>query len=261
MFDLDGVLTPTATIHERAWKETFDGFLRRRAAAAVEGGGEPFVEFSEADYLLTVDGKPRFDGVRGFLASRHIELPEGNPQDAPGDVTVCAVGNTKNETFRAVLRRDGIAAYAGSVRLLDWLDARGCAVAVVSSSRNAPEVLAAAGLDGRFPVVVDGNVTAALGLPGKPAPDMFLEAARLLDVAPERAMVVEDALVGVSAGRAGGFGVVVGVDRGAGHAALAASGAGVVVDDLAELIPAAELVSGPEPIPEPEPIPDTRSAR
>lgn len=236
LFDLDGVLTPTATIHERAWKETFDGFLRRRAAAT----GEPFVEFTESDYLLTVDGKPRFDGVHGFLVSRGIHLPYGNPQDAPSDLTVCGVGNIKNDTFRAVLRRDGIAAYDGSLRLLDWLESRGCAVAVVSSSRNAPEVLESAGLAPRFSVVVDGNVTAALGLPGKPAPDMFLEAARQLDVAADAAMVVEDALVGVSAGRAGGFRVVVGVDRGAGHSALLAGGADVVVDDLAELIPATE---------------------
>lgn len=232
LFDLDGVLTPTATIHERAWKETFDAFLRRRAAAT----GEPFAEFTVADYLATVDGKPRFDGVRGFLSSRDIHLPDGDPSDAPGDGTVCAVGNTKNDTFRTVLRRDGIAAYPGSVLLLDWLAERGCAVAVVSSSRNAPEVLDAAGLAQRFGVVVDGNVTAALGLAGKPAPDMFIEGARRVGVPIGRTMVVEDALVGVAAGRAGSFGIVVGVDRGAGHAALIADGAHLVVDDLAELI-------------------------
>lgn len=234
LFDLDGVLTPTATIHERAWKETFDGWLQRRADVT----GEPFVEFGDDDYLRYVDGKPRFDGVRSFLASRGVVLPEGDADEAPNDHTVCGVGNEKNDRFRTVLRRDGIAAYPGSLRALDWLAGSGVELAVVSSSRNAPEVLAASGLAPRFEVVVDGGLTAELGLPGKPAPDMFLEAARRVGVEPHRAVVVEDALSGVAAGRAGAFGLVVGVDRGAGHDALRAAGARLVVGDVGELVPA-----------------------
>lgn len=234
LFDLDGVLTPTATIHERAWKLTFDGVLERRAAADPH---ESFVPFSDDDYLRFVDGKPRYDGVRSFLASRDITLPEGRPDDAAGDTTVCAVGNGKNDRFQDVLRTDGIAAYPGSLSLLDWLAERETPVAVVSSSRNAPEVLETSGLAARFVVVVDGAVTASLGLAGKPAPDMFLEAARQLGVEPARTLVVEDAIAGVAAGRAGGC-VVVGVDRGAGVAALRDAGADTVVADLAELLPA-----------------------
>jgi beta-phosphoglucomutase family hydrolase len=233
LFDLDGVLTPTAEIHERAWKEMFDGFLRRRAAAT----GEEMVPFSAADYLAFVDGKQRADGVRSFVRSRGIELPEGHATDAPGDATIHALGNTKNDAFQQVLRTDGIAPYPGSMRFLDALDAHGTAVAVVSSSRNAPEVLRAAGLADRFRVVVDGAVAGAEGLAGKPAPDTFLAAAARLGVPAAHAAVVEDALSGVAAGRAGGFAAVVGVDRGAGRDALTANGADVVVTDLAELLP------------------------
>jgi beta-phosphoglucomutase family hydrolase len=227
LFDLDGVLTPTAEIHERAWKEMFDSFL-----VTIPGEGP----FSPSDYLHYVDGRPRFDGVRTFVRSRDIDLPEGTHDDEPGFGSIGALGNMKNEMFQTILRRDGITAYPGSVALLDALAARGAGMAVVSSSRNAPEVLAASGLAPRFEVVVDGSVAARLGLRGKPEADTFLEAAKELDVPADRAVVAEDAISGVAAGRAGGFGLVVGVDRGAGHDALRAAGADIVVDDLAELL-------------------------
>jgi beta-phosphoglucomutase family hydrolase len=229
LFDLDGVLTPTAEVHERAWTTMFEEFLAARA-------DPPQRPFSADDYLQYVDGRPRFAGVRTVLASRGIVLPEGDEDDPPGDTSVCALGNRKNELFGTVLRRDGIAPYPGSLALLDRLEELDVRAAVVSSSRNAPDVLRAAGLTERLPVVVDGNVAGEVGLPGKPAPDMFLEAARRLDVAPVEAVVVEDAVSGVAAGRAGGFGLVVGVDRGAGHDELLAQGADVVVDDLGETL-------------------------
>ena len=229
LFDLDGVLTPTASIHERAWKNMFDSFLAEIA------GAEPWQPFSDSDYLRYVDGKPRFDGVRSFVESRAIYLPEGTHDDPPGFGTVGALGNMKNASFQRVLRTDGIEPYPGSVLVLDALAPRGTVMAVVSSSKNAPEVLEASGLASRFEVVVDGSVAARLGLRGKPAPDTFLEAARELGVPAERSVVAEDAISGVAAGRAGAFGLVIGVDRGAGHEALLANGADIVVDDLAEL--------------------------
>jgi HAD superfamily hydrolase (TIGR01509 family) len=209
----------------------FDEFL-----AARDGPG--FVPCSQADYLAYIDGRPRFDGVRTFLRSRGIDLPEGTAEDPPGHGTVGALGNRKNELFLTVLRRDGIAPYPGSQRLLEHLEALGTPTAVVSSSRNAVEVLQAAGLADRLPTVVDGVVARQRDLAGKPAPDMFLAAASMLGVAPSSSVVVEDALSGVAAGRAGGFGLVIGVDRGAGAGALREAGADVVVDDLAELVPA-----------------------
>jgi beta-phosphoglucomutase family hydrolase len=230
LFDLDGVLTPTAVIHERAWKSMFDSFLESRANG---GAWEPF---SSEDYLASVDGKRRVDGVRSFLASRGIVLPEGTPGDAPGHDTVNALGNAKNEAFQRVLRSDGIEPYPGAVRFLAALAGSGIHAGVVSSSRNATEVLDAAGLGDRFDVVVDGNVATARNLPGKPAPDTFLAAAAELGASPQRSAVVEDAISGVAAGHAGGFPVVIGVDRGAGHAALFEHGADVVVDDLTELL-------------------------
>lgn len=226
LFDLDGVLTPTAEVHERAWSIMFDEFL----------GDRP--HFTQADYLAYVDGKPRYDGVRSFLDSRGIVMPEGSPLDPPGDDTVCALGNRKNQLFTEVLERDGIDPYPGSVALLDELSLRDVAVAVVSSSRNAPDVLRAAGLTSRFEVVVDGAVAASEHLPGKPNPDTYLFAASRLGVAAPDCVVVEDALSGVAAGRAGSFGLVLGVDRGAGVAALLANGADAVVADLGELVAA-----------------------
>lgn len=228
LFDLDGVLTPTAEVHMRAWAEMFNSFLAGR------GLTEPY---TDADYFAYVDGKPRYDGVRSFLASRGITLPEGEPTDPPEAETVCGLGNRKNGAFSAVLARDGVAPYPGSVRLLDHLAARGVAMAVVSSSQNAPMVLRAAGLDGRFDIVVDGKLARAERLPGKPAPDTYLYAADALGVPKERAVVFEDAVSGVQAGRAGAFGLVVGVDRGVGAQTLIDEGADLVVADLEELLP------------------------
>jgi beta-phosphoglucomutase family hydrolase len=226
LFDLDGVLTPTADIHQQAWKTMFDEFL-------VPRGLPPF---TDDDYLQYVDGRPRFDGVRTFLASRDITLPEGAPTDPPGQGSVSALGNRKNDVFLEILRRDGIRPYPGSLQYLDHVEGEGKHVAVVSSSRNAREVLDAAGLTPRFDVITDGLVAADEHIPGKPAPDMFLNAARRLGVEPARAVVIEDAVSGVAAGHAGHFGLVVGVDRGAGRDALREHGADVVVADLAELV-------------------------
>ncbi len=230
LFDLDGVLTPTAQVHMSAWERMFTDYLASR-----DDAGE-LTPYRESDYFDYIDGKPRYDGVRAFLASRGIELPEGDPSDSTDQLTVCGLGNRKNDAFNAVLAADGVAPYAGSVALLDALPEH-VQVAVVSSSKNAPAVLAAAGIADRFGVVVDGQVAASEGLPGKPAPDTFWRAADRLDVPHDRAVVIEDAHSGVQAGAAGGFGLVVGVDRGAGADELLASGADVVVSDLAELIP------------------------
>lgn len=220
LFDLDGVITPTAEIHEHAWGELFADYA-----------------YTQADYLEHIDGKPRYDGVRAFLASRNIELPNGDSSDAPGDETVCALGNQKNALFNEILERDGIAAYPGSQRTLDLLADAGIASAIVSSSKNAVPVLEAANLGERFDVIIDGIVSADLGLDGKPAPDGYLLGAQRLGANPARTVVVEDATSGVAAGKNGNFAVTIGVDRGAGHDALLAHGATFVVDDLADLLP------------------------
>ena len=235
LFDLDGVLTPTAEVHMRAWDRMFNDYLAERADA--DPGAGPVDRYTSADYYAHVDGKPRFDGVRTFLASRGIELPEGTTDDAPDAETVGGLGNRKNAVFAAILEEEGVQPYPASVRLLDHLEARGTAVAVVSSSRNAPGVLAAAGLAERFEVVVDGEVAAREALEGKPSPATYLHAARLLGVDPHRSVVLEDALSGVASGRAGDFGLVVGVDRGAGRDALLDGGADIVVAELDELTP------------------------
>lgn len=227
LFDLDGVLTPTTDLHMRAWRAAFEAFF------AAEGVGPPY---GDADYFAHVDGRPRYDGVRAVLASRGVVLPDGVPTDPPTARTVCGVGNGKNAVVDRLLAREGIAAYPGSAALVALLADRGVPMAVVSSSRNTHAVLAAAGIADRFGVVVDGVVAAREGLAGKPAPDTFVRAAELLGVPPARAVVVEDALAGVAAGRAGGFGLVVGVDRGAGAQRLADAGADVVVTDLKELM-------------------------
>jgi beta-phosphoglucomutase family hydrolase len=226
LFDLDGVLTPTAEVHMQAWRQLFTDFLTKR------GVNQPYLD---SDYFDYIDGKPRYDGVRALLASRGIQLAEGDPGDSPDLETVCGLGNRKNEFFAAVLREKGVQPYAGSVQLLDHLAERGTKVAVVTSSRNATAVLEAADLGPRFDVVVDGNVAAEKGLRGKPSPDTFVAAADELGVPVLRAVVFEDALSGVEAGHAGGFGLVVGVDRGVGAQRLTESGADVVVDDLGEL--------------------------
>jgi beta-phosphoglucomutase family hydrolase len=219
LFDLDGVITPTALIHERAWADLF----------APWG-------FTNADYLAYVDGRPRYDGVRTFLASRGVELPEGDPSDPPGDATICALGNRKDEMFNAVLAREGIKPYPGSVAVLDLLDELGIPSAIVSSSKNARTVLQAAGIEDRFDTVVDGITLVDEHLAGKPDPAMFLHAAHRLDVPPARAVVVEDAISGVAAGHAGDFGLVIGVDRGGNRQALDDAGADIVVDDLGETL-------------------------
>jgi beta-phosphoglucomutase family hydrolase len=226
LFDLDGVLTQTAEVHARAWKETFDRFLATR-------GEKPFDLVR--DYDEYVDGKPRLDGVRDFLASRGIELPQGAPDDPPDADTVNGLANAKNELVLRLIREQGVEAYEGSVRYLRAAREAGLRRAVVSSSHNCHDVLVAAGIEELLEVRVDGVVAEERHLRGKPAPDTFLEAARVLGVAPANAAVFEDALAGVQAGHDGGFGYVVGVDRAAQRDALLAHGASVVVDDLAEL--------------------------
>jgi beta-phosphoglucomutase family hydrolase len=226
LFDLDGVLTKTAEVHARAWKETFDRFLAAR-------GEKPFDLVR--DYDEYVDGKPRLDGVRDFLASRGIELAEGSPEDPPDADTVSGLANAKNELVLSLIREHGVEAYEGSVRYLRAAREAGLRRAVVSSSHNCHDVLVAAGIEDLLEVRVDGVVAEERHLRGKPAPDTFLEAARVLGVAPANAAVFEDALAGVQAGHDGGFGCVVGVDRAGQHDALLAHGASVVVDDLAEL--------------------------
>ena len=210
----------------RAWRQLFTDFLAKRGIAKP---------YRPSDYFDYIDGKPRYDGVRAFLASRGVQLAEGDPSDGSDLETVCGLGNRKNEFFAAVLREEGVQPYAGSVQLLDHLAERGTKVAVVTSSRNATAVLEAADLGPRFDVVVDGNVAAEKGLRGKPSPDTFIAAAEELGVSVQRAVVFEDALSGVEAGHAGGFGLVIGVDRGVGAQRLTESGADLVVDDLGEL--------------------------
>lgn len=227
LFDLDGVITPTAEVHMRAWDQMFNAFLEQR------GGQAPY---TDDDYFEHVDGKPRYEGVRDFLASRDIELPEGGPDDDPDAETVGGLGNRKNVVFEQILQRDGVEAYPGSVRLVEQLQAAGTPMAIVSGSRNTPAVLRAADMIEHFGIIVDGNVAADRQLAGKPAPDTFLFAAQQLETEAARAVVVEDAVSGVAAGRAGRFGLVVGVDRGVGAQRLADHGADVVVDDLEELL-------------------------
>ena len=235
LFDLDGVLTQTAKVHAAAWKKMFDAYLKDRA----EQGGEPFREFTQEDYEKFVDGRPRFDGVRSFLGSRGIELPEGDPDDPPGAETIAGLGNRKNELVLKVMAEDGVEAYPGTVRYLDAVrEQGGLRTAVVSASANAEQALEAAGIADRFEARVDGKTIAEHGLKGKPAPDTFLEGAKLLGVEPAQAAVFEDALAGVQAGRAGNFGFVVGVNRGddAQRRGLKEHGADVVVDDVSELL-------------------------
>ena len=235
LFDLDGVLTETAAVHASAWKQMFDEFLRSWA----NDHGEDFVEFDLAtDYPRYLDGKPRYDGVRSFLTSRSITLPDGNPDDPPGTPTVCGLGNRKNDLVQTILHDDGVTAFPGSVRLLHHFREIGLKTAVVSSSKNCEAVIEAAGIADQFDARVDGIDVEEGGIKGKPAPDTFVEAARRLGVPVVKAVVFEDALAGVEAGRAGGFGLVVGVDRADQADALREHGADVVVEDLAELMPA-----------------------
>jgi len=233
LFDLDGVLTDTASVHAAAWKQMFDDYLRTRS----ERDGTPFRPFDvRADYGPYVDGRPRLDGTRGFLESRDIHLPEGSPDDPPSAETLWALATRKNDLVQEKIRTVGVDVYPGSVRYLRAVKEAGLLAACVSSSANAEQVLEVAGLTAFIDHRVDGVVAKERGLPGKPAPDTFLAAAADLGVPKEQAVVFEDALAGVESGRAGGFGFVVGVDR-VGHAdALREHGADVVVQDLGELL-------------------------
>jgi beta-phosphoglucomutase family hydrolase len=233
LFDLDGVLTDTASVHTKAWKAMFDAYLSRRA----ERTGEKFVPFdAAADYRQYVDGKKREDGVRSFLSSRGIQLPDGSPDDPDGADTVYGLGNRKNDMFQKVLHDDGVKVFDGSRRYLEAASAAGLGIAVVSSSANTRDVLEITGLDQFVQQRVDGITLRDEHIAGKPAPDSYLRGAQLLDVPADAAAVFEDALSGVQAGRAGNFGFVVGVDRVGQAEDLRQNGADVVVTDLAELL-------------------------
>jgi len=220
LFDLDGVVTPTAEIHEQAWADLFAKW-----------------NFDKNDYLTYVDGRPRYDGVKSFLTARGVDLPWGDPSDPPGDNTICAMGNRKDAMFNAVLQRQGIEPYPGTLKVMDLLDRAEVPMAIVSSSKNARTVLQAAGIDNRFSAVVDGVVAVDNHLAGKPDPATFVYAAKQLGVTPADAVVVEDASSGVAAGKAGNFRLVIGVDRGCNRDALMSAGADTVVDDLEATLP------------------------
>ena len=233
LLDLDGVITDTASVHAACWKQMFDEYLQKRATQR----GEAFRPFDlAADYRLYVDGKPRFDGVRDFLTSRGIQLPEGSPDDSPQAETVGGLGNRKNELVNKVIEDTGVEPYEGSVKLIHQLRGRGFKIAVVTSSQNCTAVLKAARLDAFFEVRVDGNMILAQRLAGKPAPDTFLTAAKLLGVEPARTVVIEDALSGVEAGFNGNFGLIIGVARKGNTEELQQHGAHLVVNDLGELV-------------------------
>jgi beta-phosphoglucomutase family hydrolase len=233
LFDLDGVLTATAKLHAAAWKQTFDAFLRGRTAM-----GKTFIPFDiENDYRKYIDGKPRFDGVRSFLVSRKIDLPFGDPTDPSTTDTICGLGNQKNDLVNEIMTREGVVPYPGSVKAVNYLKEQGYKTAVVSSSENCAAVLKAASISSLFDVRVDGKTATDLALPGKPAPDMFLEAAKLLGVEASRSIVVEDAIAGVQAGKRGNFGLVIGIARTGNADALKNEGASLVVTDLEELFP------------------------
>lgn len=233
LFDLDGVLTQTAKVHAAAWKETFDDYLRERAKRE----GEKFEPFDPIkDYDEYVDGLPRYDGVRSFLKSRGVELPDGTHDDAPEKGTICGIGNRKNELVLKLIKEHGVEPYDGSVRFVKAARDAGLRRAVVSSSTNCRDVLIAAGIEDLFEVRIDGTVADEQHLKGKPAPDTFLAGAKALGVQAAQAVVFEDALAGVQAGRDGRFGYVVGVDRVGQADALRTHGASVVVKDLDELL-------------------------
>jgi len=230
IFDMDGVITDTASVHSAAWKRMFDEFLRHREREL----GEPFREFTHTgDYRAYVDGKPRFEGVASFLRSRGIELPIGTTDDAPGWGTIGALGNRKNELFHEIVANEGVKVYESTVALIRALTAANRRVGLATSSRNSALILWKAGIAGLFETIVDGAVLERMRLKGKPAPDIFLAAAANLGVSPSRTVVVEDAVSGVCAGVAGGFGLVIGVAREGNESELAGAGAGLVVRDLA----------------------------
>jgi len=231
IFDMDGVVTRTAAVHSRAWKEMFDAYLQSRATRGLGA----FREFThEGDYLHYVDGRPRYEGVATFLQSRGIALPMGTPDDAPGIETVCGLGNRKNALFNEIIEREGAGLYESTVALIGMLRAQGFKVGLATSSKNSALILNKSGVTHLFGSVVDGIVSAVLGLQGKPAPDIFQAASARLGVHPEHAIVIEDAVSGVQAGANGGFALVIGVARENNHAELWRAGADLVVSDLAE---------------------------
>ena len=233
LFDLDGVLTATAKVHAVSWKRMFDEFLLRRC----KDNNESFVSFEiDTDYKHYVDGKPRSNGVRSFLKLRGIDLPEGSPDSASEEDTVYSLGKRKDEIFHSILESEGVEVYKTSVAWVCYLRSQEIKIAVVSSSRNCEAVLKAADITDLFDARVDGKVAASLGIPGKPAPDTYLKAAQILNVEPKRCVVVEDAISGVQAGSAGGFGLVIGVNRNDDADALLNNGADIVVTDLGEML-------------------------
>jgi beta-phosphoglucomutase family hydrolase len=233
LFDMDGVVTQTAVVHAAAWKEMFDDFLRQHAAET----GTPFVPFdSHAEYDEYVDGKPRLDGTRSFLESRGIHLPEGTPDDPPGAPTIYGLSNKKNDLVLAKIAAGGVQVYPGTITYIRSVKDKGISTAIVSASANTQQVLDSAGIAGLFDVRMDGVIAKERGLRGKPAPDTYLAAAQMLHVTPKQAAVFEDAQAGVAAGRAGGFALVVGVDRVGQAEALREHGADIVVQDVAELL-------------------------
>ena len=255
IFDMDGVVTDTASLHAASWKQLFDEYLQERARRE----GEPFVEFdADHEYCAMVDGKPRHDGVRDFLAGRGISIPEGSESDPSERETVHGLAGRKNTYFQSAIREQGVRAYASTLELVTALKSLNIATAIVSASRNLGEVLDAAGVRHLFDVKVDGKDAGRLGLRGKPDPAVFLEAARQLDVRPERAAVVEDAIAGVEAGRRGRFAIVIGVDRRGRPEALRSAGADIVVADLGELELERQVPVGDE---SPPPVPANVSER
>jgi beta-phosphoglucomutase family hydrolase len=234
LFDLDGVLTSTAKLHAICWKQMFDQYLQQKARAT----GVAFHPFDiDRDYRLYVDGKLRYEGVKSFLQSRNIEIPYGTPDSPPDEETICALGNRKNQLLHEMLATGNVGVFDGSIALVHYLLEKKIHTAVVSASKNCEAILAAAGIDDLFEVRVDGIVAEAFDLPSKPDPATFLKAAELLGVDPGRAIVVEDAIAGVQAGRKGNFGLVIGVDRHGEAEELKKNGADLVVSDLAELLP------------------------
>ena len=232
IFDMDGVVTHTALLHSVAWKELFDAYLKKRA----ERNGEPFRAFDAGgDYLIYVDGKPRYKGVQSFLESRGIHLPYGDKTDGAGQETVCGLGNAKDAIFERMLHRDGPKLFDSTIALIHELKAAGVQTSIISSSKHCQEILEMAGVEDLFVTRIDGVNSEELGLHGKPDPDIFTESAEMLGVPASRSVVVEDAVSGVQAGRAGGFGLVLGIDRGNNREALMANGADIVVNDLAEI--------------------------
>ena len=233
LFDLDGVITDTARVHAACWKKLFDKFLEHWS----ESGNKSFQDFDiNADYKLYVDGKLRYDGVRSFLQSRRIQLPHGNPDDPYNLDTICGLGNLKDQMFHEILDSDGVDVYKGSIDLVRHLRSRGLKTAVVSASKNCKAVLEVAGIAELFDLRMDGKVAERLNLAGKPEPDTYLKAAEQLGVEPGRAVVIEDAISGVQAGRNGCFGLVIGVDRKGDAETLRENGADIVIADLSELL-------------------------